>query len=446
MCLGLCFLFLSVSQIFADQTPIEDVVRQLQKRIEILEQKLSQQDAYIASQKNESSAQQAKISDYELRLSQLDEKITRKEISPVELAKGLDISVGITAIAQGTSNVNNATSGVEKKSDRTDASYSTDIILIKEFQDANSRAFVHLEAGKGDGLNDDLTLYSNVNNDPDNNEDAHLTEAWYEQMLLNGKLALTVGKLDPTAYFDNNQAANDETAQFLSGMFVNNPVVEFPGNSAAIRVAYMPKDWVELGYEVLDANSDWEKLGDNLFNMGEINFKPKLFNLDGNYRFYAWNNNAYHTKWTDTDKTKENSYGAGLSFDQRLNDMATVFTRYGWQYPKVYNPDTLATGNINYSLGQSWSAGLQLEGKPWGRDNDVLGIAVGQIFPSVKYKKRNNYLAKPEGHFETYYKIFLNKYLSVSPDLQYIWNPFGKDVSGDTAGIFIGGVRAQVDF
>jgi carbohydrate-selective porin OprB len=106
---------------------------------------------------------------------------------------------------------------------------------------------------------------------------------------------------------------------------------------------------------------------------------------------------------------------------------------------------------LNYSLAHSWSAGFQVEGKPWGRENDVLAFAVGQAIASKDYKKAGEALdpvrrAEPEGHIETYYRIHVNDHLLLSPDFQYIWNPFGKDVAEDANGIFVGGMRTQVDF
>jgi len=107
----------------------------------------------------------------------------------------------------------------------------------------------------------------------------------------------------------------------------------------------------------------------------------------------------------------------------------------------------MAAGEKAYSLEHSWSAGFQVEGKPWGRGKDVFAFAVGQAIPSGDYKNSDETLnAKSEGHLETYYRIFVNEHLSISPDFQYIWNPFGKDVPDDTNGIFVGGMRAQVDF
>ncbi|MDD5292316.1 MAG: carbohydrate porin, partial [Candidatus Omnitrophica bacterium] len=204
---------------------------------------------------------------------------------------------------------------------------------------------------------------------------------------------------------------------------------------------------MELGYGIFDANSDWEKLGDNLFNIGQVTFKPNLFNLPGNYRIIGWHNNANHIQWSDADKTKEAAYGFGLSFDQKVADGVTLFTRYGWQDPDVYNPDITATDDRNYSLEHSWSAGVQVEGANWGRENDVLGFAVGQIYPSDDYKNSDASLnAKTEGHLEAYYKIHINDHLFISPDFQYIWNPFGKDIDGDKDSVFVAGMRAQLDF
>ncbi len=444
----LVFCFFGATAVFAEEMSIRDEINQLKERIAALENKISEQDKYITAQNSTVQTQQKTISEYESKFSQFEEKLKRLPGEPMQLIEGLDLGAGATMIVQGANNVNYAPDGQTLKKSRTDASYSADITLAKEFKEIGARAFLHLEGGQGQGLEDHLTLYSNVNRDVDHHENLRVTELWYEQSLLKDRMALAFGKLDPTAYFDTSEVANDETTQFLGRIFRNSPVIEFPDNTAGIRIAYLPREWLELSYGFFNGNSDtWSKMFDNLFNIGEINFKTNFFNLAGNYRFYGWDNNLYHTKWLDAEKTKEAAYGFGLSFDQKINSIITTFLRYGWQDPKVYNPDIRATGDLNYSLEQSWSVGLQVEGSPWGREKDVLAFAVGQVVPSNDYKKSNSALsAKTEGHLEAYYRIQVNKYLSLSPDFQYIWNPFGKDISGDTNGIFVGGMRAQVDF
>ncbi|MDD5156317.1 MAG: carbohydrate porin, partial [Candidatus Omnitrophica bacterium] len=442
----LVFSFLCSTSVFADDVSIRDEINQLKERIQALEKKVSGQDKYIATQNTTVQTQAQQISEYESKFSQFEEKLKRVPGAPMQLMEGLELGAGMTIIVQGTNNVNNPSDGQTQKRARTDGSYSADITLAKEFKEVNGKAFLHLEGGQGDGLEDNLTVYSNVNRDADNHENVRVTELWYEQGLFKDRAAVTFGKLDPTAYFDQSEVANDETTQFLGRIFRNAPTLEFPDNTAGLRLAYMPKEWVELGYGMFNGNSDnWSRMFDNLFNIGQVSFKTNFFNLAGNYRFYGWNNNLPHTKWMDATKGKEAAYGFGLSFDQKLNDVVTAFCRYGWQNPEVYNPNPLvpAADGTLYSLKHSWSSGFQVEGKPWGREKDVLAFAIGQVFPSGDYKRYYGYSAKPEGHIESYYKIHLNKHLSISPDLQYIWNSFGKDVGDDPNNILVGGMRAQ---
>lgn len=445
---GFLFLFLTLSLSFAEDSDVAERLKKLEARVEQLEKRIGEQDTCIKDQQQCMLQQKEKIEQYESRISQLDERTHKWQGPDSFISDGFRIGAWTTAVVQGTTNTNAEETGKES---RLDGSYTADITIEKEFKEVGGLAYVHLSAGKSEGLNNDLRLFSNVNDDASDDEDVGVTEFYYEQKLLREKGVLTFGKLDPLSFFDNNTIANDETSQFLAHMFVNNPAIDFPGNGAGIRAGYMPREWIELGAGVLDADSDWEKLGDNLFAIGEAVFKPQLFGHEGSYRFIAWHNDANHVKWLSAEQDKKSNYGFALSFDQKVTDIITLFCRYGWQNPRVYNPDNTTAGDINYSLVQAWSAGMQCEGKPWGRAQDVLAFAVGENIPSSEYRKAGAELdparlAKTEGRLETYYKIQINKYLSVSPDLQYMWNPFGKDVSEDTDGIFVYGFRAQVDF
>ncbi|MDD5020118.1 MAG: carbohydrate porin [Candidatus Omnitrophica bacterium] len=434
----------------AEEESLRGIVAGLTARVEALEKKVVDQQAYIQEhercihdQRKVIAEQDTKIKNYEASVRALDERLHRQEPSAISIGRGLEIGAGATVIVQGTNNANADGTG----EDRADASYSADITLAKDFESINGRAFVHLEAGTGDGLEDNLALYSNVNRDADNNNDVHLTEVWYEQGACNDRLALTFGKLDPTVYFDTNEAANDETTQFLGRIFRNNPTVEFPDNTLGIRFAYEPKEWVEFNVGFFDAGADWNKVGDNAFCAGQATFKHQFFGHPGNYRILGWYNDLPHTSWLTSTNDKEPAFGFALSFDQKVTEEVMLFCRYGWQDPRVYNPSLTATGGRVFSLEQSWSAGVQVEGGLWGRAKDVLGFAVGQAIASGDYKKSNSALAaKSEGHLEAYYNVHLNDYLSISPDFQYIWNPFGKDVVGNTDPVCVWGLRSQIDF
>jgi len=429
---------------YAQSDSVEQRIQALEARVQALEKKLGDQDQTIRKQSSYIDEQKDKIQGYETKLQKFDESLRRQPVGIAALSDGLKISGGATMILQGTSNTNATT---VKKGSRADASYSADIVLEKEFPDIGGTFVVDLVAGKGAGLTDELSLFSGVNGDADNDENVRVDEVWYEQKLAGERAFLTFGKLDPSGYFDTNAVANDETTQFLADMFVNNPSIEFPGKTAGVRLTVYPVEWLGVGAGVFDADTDFEEVNSDPFAIGEVTFKPKFFGRDGNYRFLAWNSGADHTDWRDTSRTGENAYGYAVSFDQGLTDNITAFARYGWQDPNVYDPTRTTAGDLVYSLERSWSAGLQCLGTPWGRANDIVGLAVGQAIPSGEYKKADPARrAKNEGRLEAYYRIQVNDHLSISPDFQYIWNPFGKDIADDTSNVAVYGLRTQIDF
>lgn len=352
---------------------------------------------------------------------------------------GLTIGAGATFVVQATENANNNSNDGDSV---TDASYSIDLEFEKEFADY-AKGFIHLEAGGGEGVENELTVFSNVNRDADNDENVRLTEVWYEHYLKDLPITVTAGKIDATCYIDTNEYANDEAVQFLGRIFRNSPVIEFADNAAGVRFGLEPAEFMDTELVVMDADSDWEDVFEHIFLAGQVNFKPNLFGRGGNYRVIAWLNDREHTKWDDSTENKKEGFGFGLNFDQELTDNLGVFVRYGWQDPE----QRLNGLDDDFSLEHSWSTGLQLSGNLWGRADDVLGLAIGQAIPSDDYKDadatRN---AESEGHFEAYYSCKLNEHLTVSPDLQVIWNSYGDDATGGDDAIIVGGMRGQVDF
>jgi carbohydrate-selective porin OprB len=234
---------------------------------------------------------------------------------------------------------------------------------------------------------------------------------------------------------------DDECTQFLGHIFRNSPALEFPDdNAAGARTLLEPVDFLGIELAAMDAKGQWKDVFDNMFFAGQLHFKPNILERQGNYRVYGWLNKKDHIMWADQSKTKEDNYGLGLSIDQAITDVLGVFARYGWQNPKVYFDEN------DFSLEHSWSTGLKLAGKPWGRDDDVFGIAFGQAIPSDDYKKANDSKAKTESHLEAYYNFRINEHLSISPDMQIIWGPYGDDAINGDKTIFVGGIRAQIDF
>lgn len=353
---------------------------------------------------------------------------------------GLSIGAGATFVGQGTSNSNGAGgSAGGTESSRFDASYSADIEIAKQFGESGL-AFLHLETGDGDTLDGDLALYPNtsVNRDADRaGSVVSVTEVWYEQLILDNQVSITGGKIDPTAYIDTNEYANDEQRQFMNSMFRNAPTIDFPDNNFGARVYYGPKELqgVDIAAMYIQGDGNWEQLFSNPFIGVQVSLKPeKLLNMDGafwagNYRAYFWYNGTEHTKLTDGDKTKMANYGFGLSCDQSINEVFGLFERIGWQDQHV--------GDVQFH----WSLGGQMTGKYWDREEDVLAVAVGQAVPGQPYRDTNP-THTTQTQMEAYYSFKVSDNFIISPDMQCIWGPDG-DREGKT--IFVYGLRGQID-
>jgi hypothetical protein len=400
--------FLRVNLVFANEEEIKKEIQQLKQRIAQLEEKLIEKD-------------------------------TEKEVSLSEVFKEISFNIGTAFIFQATHNANGSSLS-KKGEDVNDASYSMDLEIEKKFSDYG-KVYFHFEAGNGEGVTDELELFSNVNADVTGDENFNLIEAYYEHYFKTLPLTLTLGKLDATCFIDTNEYANDETTQFLADPFKNSPTIEFPDdNGPGVRFLVSPSQWLDLEGVLMDADGDWEDFLDDIFFAFQLNFKPHFFSKSGNFGIYAWLNNKEHTKWKDATKTKEKGYGLGISIDQKLADNLGVFLRYSWQNPKVY------MNGLDFSLKHFYSCGFQFSGNLWKREDDVLGIGFSQIFPSEDYKKVNNLKAKSEKHLEIYYRFKVHNHFTLTPDVQIIWDPYGADAPNGNKTIVVGGIRIQVDF
>jgi carbohydrate-selective porin OprB len=382
----------------------------------------------------------------------------------------LQINGGITLIGQGTWGNDNNFPEYEEVIDGT---YSVDLEVSAPV--GEGEAFLLMEAGDGAGLSDEIPAFHATNDDViDNENKVEVTEAWYEHKWLDDKLIYTVGKLDLTNYFDINEVANDETLQFIASPFVNSIAIEFPDNVWGMRAQYIFNDLVDLGVGYQSGDGDWEDIIEDPFLIAELALRPQLgeAELQGNYRFFWWTNRTEHTNWKRLSRSllsgrvgeddlpdfppeapaedKLINYGLGFSFDQQVTDDLTLFTRYGYQDQDANAFESAA------------SLGFNLNGRLWGRENDVFGLAYGiailandyedvlkiygrQIGISERHPNKVDYILDDENEefYEAYYSISVNDSLFISPDIQHITNTFGLD-ENDSAWIF--GLRMQLLF
>ena len=411
----------------------------LMREIRELRQIVEQQNSRIIELESRMEVHKDTIREHGEMMKEKGIAVPRKIMDAV--LEGLDIGATGTFVGQGARNVNNAGVGEDSI---FDGSFTIELEVAKEFDDWGM-AYILMEAGQGDTIQNELMVFSNVNYDADDTLGLiSVNEVWYEHYLFDDQIVLTGGKIDTTNYLDVNEYAHDENRQFLAWMFRQATTVEFPnatGPGARIALAPDAIDCIELEGIWAEADADWDRLFDHPFISTQLNFMPaKAFGYDeemwaGNYRVYFWYNGNDHVKLKDEEKTKKRNFGMGLSWDQMLTDTYGVFGRFGWQDPSV--------SAVEYH----WSLGGQMTGKYWNREEDVLAIAVGQDMPGLPYGRAGN-PHNNETHLETYYSFKVNDHLTISPDMQLIWRPNGvgnKD-QGDRATIFVYGARGFVEF
>ncbi len=375
----------------------------------------------------------------------------------------ITIEGGATGVFQQSANNanNNPTGG-----DKADMAYTVDLNVEADLE-KYGMFHIHIEGGDGEGMNDDVTAFSVPNYDAyatwNNNNQADLTfsEAYYEKTFWDEKIDFNIGKMDISVLFDENEAAGDETTQFLSNIFVKSMGVTIPEPDGfycpAVMVSFSPVDLVEfrfVGASVDDEDGNtWENIFSNDFVAAQINFKPMILNRAGNYRFYVWNDSR---RYMDVDDipTATKSYsegndaltGWGLSFDQGIMDGVTAFARYSWRESDLaeWNADDSVWDII--PTNQMYTVGISIEGSLWNRGDDGIGLAFGQTILSDDFKGEKEDAGVDtanEKYLEVYYRYAVFSRMALTADFQWIQNAGGMDDADD---VYLFGLRSQIDF
>lgn len=255
-----------------------------------------------------------------------------------------------------------------------------------------------------------------------NQNELNLREAWLRTELFGQRLALTAGRLDLTNYFDHNAAANDETTQFLGDGLVNNPVLGLATNGTGFAAVFDPKIGFTFRAGVQQSNPDATNLSDSLYSLAEIGYLATPFSLpEGNYRIWY--------RATNTGGTGSTAFG--LSIDQRITPLITLFGRYGNGHSPVGDE-----GQTSFSQGQHfYSAGAQFQNGWVFNPRDSWGIGYAQTGLAEGSSK--------ERLTEGYYNFRLTERLRLSFHLQHI---FESRPDTPTFGYLVPGVRMQAAF
>lgn len=217
-------MLFAVAPLFST-TAQEDLRRELEllkERVQQLEEKLKEQ---------ESKAEEA-------------QEEHRKPLSAiVEVLKEIAIGFSALGVAQGSAG-NHKNEGIPSdwdREDRVDGSVSADLEISKTIGD-HGLATIILTGAYGGGLDERIPSWWGINGDAKEDNDHYILEVWYEHEFFDEKLVFTMGHVDLSNYFDSNEVANDEAAQFLAPGFVNSSAIKFPDdNGPGVRITVAPK-------------------------------------------------------------------------------------------------------------------------------------------------------------------------------------------------------------
>lgn len=361
-----------------------------------------------------------------------------EEIYPIQSSRKTRIRGGLTFISQGITNNETQFGG-----DGGDASLSIDLIFESELRQ-NGLLIVRGDFMRGDGLTRHPVLFSGgvnadiedfkANGTLEKNPDAfHLIEALYEQTWQGERFRFSFGQIDLTSYFDQNEFANSETFQFISPLFVNNAAIGWGGDVNGYGPGLIfhahPVKAFELNAGLFEGDGNYENVFNQPFWIVEVEYE-RHGGFEGHYRFIYWSNETGHPEILNPAAVNTRNRGFSISFDQALSERFGVWSRFGLQDGKVSKFD------------HHVSLGLQIK-NPFGRTDDVLGLAFGTTWISDAYHEKQAELDQNEYAAEIYYNVRASNGLHISPDLQYIANPGG---NGHIDPITVYGVRAQLQF
>ncbi|PKO86245.1 MAG: carbohydrate porin [Betaproteobacteria bacterium HGW-Betaproteobacteria-12] len=468
--------------------PDSAMLEKLAARLEKLEARNAELEKEVKELKGESQKiadglDSPRLSQYEPELTARLKAVEKDALEMKKAAKlaekfdGITVDAALTTVAQRASGLPKGTADAGSQ-----LNYRADVSVelpLEPIGDIEHKVFAHVRVGQGQGLNapfGNLGHYASAPNSVAfrasgaNADDsvAILGQAWYQAAIplpIGGfrpysreTLELTFGKMDIFGFFDQNEAAGDESVQFLNSVFVHNPLLDAGGEVAVDANGFQP-GFVASYLNERDGAEAW-RLSVGVFGAGErgANYQRslaaplvmvqaekqlKLFGgLNGNYRAYAWT----RSKVDELDGVSTAKHtGIGLSVDQRLGDGVNVFGRYG----------QLVKGELPFE--HALSLGAEFNGSYWGRGGDAIGIGGSWLKTSKAYRKAGgggdldgdgnaDFTFTPGGAekvAEIYYRYRISPNLEITPDFQWIARPGG---NSDADSVKVFAVRANIAY
>ena len=211
------------------------------------------------------------------------------------------------------------------------------------------------------------------------------------------RLVLTVGRMFVTDIFDTNKYANSARTDFMNWSFLNATTFDFAGDAwesdYGAVVEWYQNFWIlragvfDLSATPEGGNSPTAIELDPTFHqfqmIGEIEERHQLWGQPGKLKITGFLSRGRagafqdavelaHLTGQPADINAVRTYtsrpGVSINLEQQVSETIGVFARAGW-----------SDGNIEpwdfTDADRTVSGGVSLNGKPWGRPGDTIGIA-----------------------------------------------------------------------
>lgn len=288
------------------------------------------------------------------------------------------------------------------------------------------------------------------------------------------RITVSAGNLAVLDIFDVNQFDHDPRTQFMNWTVMTHGAYDYAadarGYSWGLAVEYIDKGWaLRAGRFIQPEEPNQLPLDLHVFrHYGdqvelERNYELGSFG-PGVVRLLAYRNRAvmarYHDAlgWADANgaapsldavrHAEQTKVGVGINLEQSFGKHLGGFLRAMWADGQT---ETYAFTEADRSV----SAGVSVKGTAWAREGDTFGLAGAENLLSSPHRQvlerggitfflgdgRLNY--RPERLIEAYYALKVAEPLTLSLDLQRIWNPGYNADRGPASFI---GLRAHLEY
>ncbi len=236
-------------------------------------------------------------------------------------------------------------------------------------------------------------------------------------------LEVTVGaKMPPEDFIDRNRYANNESSDFSSSFFINNPLIvqnqiDRPGGAGAALAWNIGGGAFTVRSLYIAANS--EQVSNTDLNEGGLFGDRNSGTIELEY--LPRSSFALRLQYTKALINNTDISAFGINAEYAFNRTTAVFGRFGIGNYDGFN--TLISQNLDLQP-HTWAVGLS-----W-RDlvlpGTLTGVAIGQPFVEADLGDAT------QTNFEAFYKLQLSDNLSISPIVQLIDNANNDSSNGIT--------------